>query len=58
MQKWEYTILKVDLKGDIWNHPEKFQALGAEGWELVCSVTDCSGNTNSWATLIFKRPKQ
>lgn len=57
MQKWEYTILKVDMKGEIWDQPSKFQAFGADGWELVCSVPDNYHYTGTMAVLIFKRPK-
>jgi hypothetical protein len=52
VQQWEYRF--VDRHGCFWPKETDFNALGAEGWELVGTMQG-QGTTDTW---IFKRPKR
>jgi hypothetical protein len=55
MQKWEYMIISAKV-GDGFTRSEATKMvnhLGGEGWELVTSTSDSTGNQ---VKLFFKRP--
>ena len=54
MQKWEYLIIDVSVMDNFKRSEatKKINQLGKEGWELVTSTSDSTGNQ---AKLFFKR---
>lgn len=46
IQKWEYLQVPIDSRMGI-TRPSTLNGLGANGWEMVCSLKD---------TVFFKRP--
>ncbi|WP_267639983.1 DUF4177 domain-containing protein [Haloarchaeobius amylolyticus] len=56
-QQWEYKV--VELSSSFFGHEtkvdeESLNELGAEGWELVETLSEGGGNTQA---LVFKREK-
>ncbi|WP_439026808.1 DUF4177 domain-containing protein [Haloarchaeobius sp. DT45] len=56
-QQWEYKV--VDLSSSFFGREtkvdeESLNELGAQGWELVETLSEASGNTQA---LVFKREK-
>jgi RimJ/RimL family protein N-acetyltransferase len=64
MEKWEYTTMKVNLKGlnggilEIENFDHELNQLGEFGWELVsCFSTNGGNGYGREAVAVFKRKK-
>lgn len=64
MDKWEYTVFKVETKGmlggilDAARLEEELNRFGEKGWELVSSFATSKGYGESREVIsIFKRKK-
>lgn len=62
MEKWEYTTIKLQLKGfqggilEIEDFNDKLNKLGEQGWELVsCFSTNAAQGYSREAIAVFKR---
>lgn len=55
MQKWEYKSIVINKSslGIIERAQPQFNALGADGWELIAIVSQPERNEG---TAVFKRP--
>jgi hypothetical protein len=66
MKRFEYKTILTSRKSDIWegieiNIPQLeivLEQMGQEGWELVTSIEESSGEINRQFCMIFKREIQ
>jgi hypothetical protein len=59
-QKWEYLVVPLKDAADVKKssdgmHPDRLNALGADGWEAV-GLTLRRGDLVAWPVVLIKRP--
>ncbi|SHH20128.1 DUF4177 domain-containing protein [Clostridium grantii] len=64
MEKWEYTTIKIQLKGfqggilEVKDFDDELNKMGEQGWELVsCFSTNGGSGYGREAIAVFKRRK-